>query len=114
MTTAPYKLKAWDATEPPENASARLAEAMAAFGFPARIWWRYTVHGEGRKRSGFIERGTASIQREQVWEYMRRPRGGHVLSYPEIARACGMPAHSTILMAVRRAQRRAEHNGGGK
>lgn len=110
---APYKLTAWvdeqrkaaPATVSNSAAEARLVAAMTHFGYPASIWARRTWMVGDRVKSTFVERGMAAVRREQVWLYLRREPDPP--SYPEIARACGMPSHSTIVMAVQRLRNRA-------
>lgn len=100
MTTAPlYKLAAWKSANGDDIARARFAEAMAALNYPASIWDRRSWFEGDRQRSTFLRRGEDTNRRVRVWCLMR---ADGVPSYPEIARACGMPSHSTIVMAVNR------------
>lgn len=57
---------------------------------------------------GFARRGTDAEKRADVWEFLYR---GRAMSYPQVARACGMPGHChpTIVQALRR---RAARSGG--
>lgn len=116
--TPPYLLAAWKLEERVKRqrkereaapvvvandaARARLAEAMTTFGYPASIWERRSWTVGNVSRSNFVRNSPDSEKRARVWAMMREERGGVVLSYPEIARACGMTAHSTIVGAVRR------------
>ncbi len=117
MTHAPYKLTAWvdeqrkTAADRVSNNAAefRLAEAMALHA-PGMTW--HELFGRGRRA---LLRGDGEWLppiRAAVWSHMRRDPDPP--SYPEIARACGLRSHSTIVMAVRRVQRRAAQNGGSK
>lgn len=71
----------------------RLADAMAQTGYAWSIWERGPF--------GWRTRGEHSRHRAEVWARMRAPVGGVGLSYPDIARACGSPCHSTIIAALR-------------
>jgi hypothetical protein len=116
--TPPYILAAWKLKERVKHqrqereaapatvanlaATTRLADTMAGLGFPSSIWERRSWMVGEKQHSRFVRNYPDSDRRAHVWRLMREPRAGVVLSFPEIARACGMPTHSTIIGAVRR------------
>jgi len=58
-----------------------------------------------RRVNGRLARGdqhSLAEIRARVWAHMRRERGGVRLGIQEIALACGMASHSTIVMAMRK------------
>ena len=74
---------------------------MDEAGVGIEIWRR--LPWSGRLARGV--KGELAEGRRRVWALMRRPMPvtGLVMSYPEIAMACGLKSHSTVVTAVRRA-----------
>ena len=75
-----------------------LRRAMLAFGVNPSAFVRKTWR---------LNRLSNDVRdRQRVWWWMRTfpMQGGGVPSYPEIASACAMTTHSTIIAAVRREQ----------
>lgn len=73
---------------------------MDEAGVGIEIWRR--LPWSGRLARGV--KGELAEARRRVWALMRRPMPvtGLVMSYPEIAMACGLTSHSTVHEALNR------------
>lgn len=77
-----------------------LTAALDALGYDRSIFDRRSWMEGNTRRSCWKRRGLDASRRAEVWNLMRKPRGGVVMSYPDIARACGSTCHSCIIAAL--------------
>src|SRR5690606_41790264 len=82
------------------TSAAWVGRGMAGAGVGIEVGRRVRCSG----RLGRGVKGELAEARRRVWALMRRPMPvtGLVMSYPEIAMACGLTSHSTVHEALNR------------
>ena len=83
-----------------QQARHRRDEALRLFGWTfEQVFSRNTT---GRYLRTDVEPDDRVRRRVRVWRHMRTPRGGVVLSYPEIAAVSNGCSHTAVLKAMRK------------